>query len=281
MKLLLIYSLISIGVFGIFYLLAGYFIGSWNKWQHKRVKNIVDGLEEDFIFISNKKLALLYSAPLACAGIGFVLLGNIAGLTLGFIIGFSFPIFYKKAARKARIKMFQSQLVDTMMIFASCLRGGVSFIQAMEVISEDMPPPISQEFDLILKENKLGKTLEESLLGLRKRMPLEEVNLLVTSILVARETGGDLPRVINRLVETIRDNLKLKEKVATLTMQGRLQGIIMSLLPIIFTIFIYRQNPHHFDIMFQTQIGKVMMVAAVILQIIGVILIKIIGTYKN
>jgi tight adherence protein B len=166
------------------------------------------------------------------------------------------------------------------MIFSSSLKGGLSFIQALEIVCEEMPAPISQELGLVLKENRLGVALEESLSGLRKRMPLEEVNLLVSSILVAKETGGELTKVFSRLVETIRNNLKLKEKINTLTLQGRLQGIIMSSLPIIFAFFIYKQDPHHFDIMWESQLGKQLLIGAGIAQLIGMFWIKKISTMK-
>jgi tight adherence protein B len=166
------------------------------------------------------------------------------------------------------------------MILSSSLKGGLSFMQALEVVCEEMPAPISQEFGLVLKENKLGITLDESLLNLRRRMPLEEVNLMISSILVAKSTGGELTRVFSQLVETIRSNIKLKEKITTLTLQGKLQGIIMSILPIAFAIFIYKQDPHHFDIMLETQLGKMLLVGAVLGQIIGMVLIKKMSTLR-
>jgi len=148
------------------------------------------------------------------------------------------------------------------------------------VLCDEMPAPISQEFGLVLKENKWGMSLEESLRKLRDRMPLEEVNLVVSSVLVARETGGELTKVFSRLTETIRNNVKLKEKITTLTLQGKLQGVIMTILPIGFTLFIYKQNPGHFDIMWQTQLGRILVAIAIFLQLLGMYLIKRISTFK-
>jgi tight adherence protein B len=111
-------------------------------------------------------------------------------------------------------------------------------------------------------------------------MPLEEVSLIVSSILVAKETGGELTRVFSRLVDTIRDKIKLKEKIDTLTLQGKLQGYIMSCLPFVFTIFVYKQNPEHFLVFRDTQTGKMMIIIAVVLQIVGMVLIKVFGKLK-
>jgi tight adherence protein B len=104
-------------------------------------------------------------------------------------------------------------------------------------------------------------------------MRIEELELMINSILVARTTGGDLPKVFSRLAITIRDKHKLKEKIKTLTLQGRLQGVIMSVLPIFFAWWVLTFNREHFDIMFQTQQGRILLFLAIILQIVGMFLI--------
>jgi len=154
-----------------------------------------------------------------------------------------------KIMEKKRVEKFAGQLVDGLMVISSALKGGLSLLQALEVLVEEMPPPISQEFGLILRENKIGLTLEESLRRLNGRLKLEELGLMINSVLVARETGGDLTKVFSRLATTIRDNRKLKENIRTLTLQGRLQGIIMSLLPFVFAWWVMTTNKEHFDIM--------------------------------
>ncbi len=252
----------------------------YNDWQIRRTAKISSKLEDSYIFLEKRKQALVYFLPFIFAGAGFLIFTNPIGAIPGFIVGLAFPTIITKMAAANRVKKFQSQLVDSLMILSSSLKGGLSFIQAMEVLVEEMPAPISQEFSAVLKENRLSVSLEESLRSLRKRMPLEEVNLLISSVLVARETGGDLTRVFARLTETIRDNIKLKEKIATMTLQGKLQGIIMSILPVVFTYFIYRSNPGHFDVMLETSLGRMLLGAAVIAQIVGMILIKKISTIK-
>lgn len=252
----------------------------YNQLQSKRTDVIKGNLEESFVFWEQKRLMLVSLSPFIFAGIAFLLVRNIPLAILGFLFGFSFPGLMVKMAYQRRIKKFQSQLVDGLMMLSSSLKAGLSFIQAIEVLCEEMPPPISQEFKLVLKENKWGLSLEESLIRLRKRIPLEEMNLLVSSILIARESGGELPKVFMRLTTTIRDNLKLKEKIATLTLQGKLQGIIMMFLPIGFSYFVYKQNPDHFIVMWQNPGGRMLLLTAVALQIIGMILIKKISVIK-
>lgn len=284
MNRLLIYLVISADIFILTDILftqtVPFLINSHQRWQERRGAQIADQLEVSFIFMEKKKELFLTLFPFIFAGLGFLIVRNIVSLAIGFLFGLAVPGFIIKIAWYQRVKKFQGQLVDSIMILSSCLKAGLSFMQAIEVLCEEMPPPISQEFGLVLKENKLGLSLEESLRILRKKIPIEEVNLLVSSILVAKETGGELTKVFTRLTETIRDNLKLKEKVATLTLQGRLQGIIMAFLPIGFCWFIYKQNPNHFDIMFETQIGKTLLVGAVVGQLLGMYLIKKISTIR-
>jgi tight adherence protein B len=257
-----------------------YFLRKYGRIQDKRAIEISATLEDSFIFWEKKKMLLFYLFPFIFAGIGLILIRHVAGLVLGFIVGFVIPNIIISIAKQQRLKKFRGQLVDSLMIISSSLRAGLSFLQSIEVLCEEMPPPVSQEFNLILSENKLGVSMEDALKKLRKRIPSEEVNLIVTSILIARESGGNLPLVLSRLTDTIRDNLKLKEKIGTLTLQGRLQGVIMMILPIGFAYFVYKQNPGHFDVMMQTDTGRKLLALAIGLQIIGAVMIKKISTMK-
>ncbi len=257
-----------------------FFTGYYDKLQSRRTDQIKERLEESFVFWEKKRMMLVYLAPAIFAGVGFILMQHILGAVLGFVAGFVFPGFMVRMAQQKRLQKFQGQLVDGLTMLSSSLKAGLSFVQAIEVLCEEMPTPISQEFKLVLKENKWGLSLEESLVRLRKRIPLEEVNLLVSSILIARESGGELPRVLLRLTDTIRDNLKLKEKIATLTLQGRLQGLIMMFLPIGFSYFVYKQNPEHFIVMWQNSTGRFFLMVAIILQVAGMIIIKKVSTIR-
>ena len=119
----------------------------------------------------------------------------------------------------------------------------------------------------------MGVSMDESLRRLYDRMKIEELGFLVSSLLVAREAGGDLTKVLSRLATTIRDNSKLKEKVKTLTLQGRMQGIIMSVLPILFIGWVITFNRNHFDVMLNSDTGRLLLIVAAVLQIVGMILI--------
>ena len=279
-----IYSFIFASTFIWVYFLIGtdfpFGVTYYKQWQTRKAGEMSSHLERSFIFVEKQREILLTLFPIGFAILGGVIVRKPLALVIGFLVGLMLPSLLIKVAWQNRIKKFRGQLVDSIMILSSCLKAGYSLFQAIEVLCDEMPPPVSQEFGLVLKENKLGVSLEESLRLLRKRIPLEEMNLLISSILVAKETGGELTKVFSRLTETIRNNLKLKDKISTLTLQGRLQGAIMAFLPIGFAWFIYQQNPHHFDVMLETQMGKSLLVGAVLSQLIGMYLIKKISTIK-
>ena len=179
----------------------------------------------------------------------------------------------KNLALMRRLK-FQGQLVDALMILSSALKAGMSLNQSFEILVEEMPVPMSEEFSLVVRENSMGVPLDECLDHLRKRMPLDDLGLITAAVSVARETGGNLTEIFSQLVITIRDKIKLERKVRALTVQGWLQGVIMSILPVAFALFVKTINPETFNIMLNNRLGQTMLVYAVCSEIIGVFLIK-------
>lgn len=260
------------------YTAVPWIISKWVSRGSSKATLLSYKLEDMFVFIKEKRLNVVIGLfPLVLGLAGFIfwkLLGMISGVVLGFVL----PMVFLRMAVTRRKEAFIKQLIDGLMILSSCLKGGLSLIQAFEVLVEETTPPISQEFGLLIREVKVGVSMEEALERLTKRMPSDELNLFVSAILVARETGGDLTKVFSRLVSTLRDRSLVKEEVLTLTTQGRIQAIIMSLLPIGFCYWVYRVNPQHFDVMFKTDLGRMLMIVAGVLFIIGLILLKIFST---
>ncbi|KPK98531.1 MAG: hypothetical protein AMJ95_04015 [Omnitrophica WOR_2 bacterium SM23_72] len=243
--------------------------------QSKKVSIAEKQLDGMFFVVKREKLFLYYTlTPLVFAVAAFLLFRKIPVAFAAGFAGTVLPAMVIKIMENKRKEKFAGQLVDGLMVISSALKGGLSLLQAIEVLVEEMPAPISQEFGLILRENKIGLTLDESLKRLNDRLKLEELGLMINSVLVARETGGDLTKVFSRLATTIRDNRKLKENIRTLTLQGRLQGIIMSALPFVFVWWVMTFNKEHFDVMLRTEKGRMLLFIAAGLQAIGMILIR-------
>lgn len=250
----------------------------WDRFYTWRVHGIAmqkTRLKEMFLDMDPQKLFVLnVASPLLVGLIGLLVTRSLMGLLVGLGVGFAIPVLIVKNLVLARKAKFCAQITDGLMILSSCLKGGLSLLQSIEALVEELPSPISQEFGLILRENKMGIALEESFENLNKRMPSEELNLLTTAILVARETGGDITLLFGRLIATIRAKIKLGDSVKTLSMQGKIQGIVMSGLPIGFAILVVSFNPNYFDIMLSSPLGRGLMVYAVISELVGMYMIR-------
>ncbi len=284
MLLVVILTLVFASAALIAYIIIPSATGLYVSAQRKRSESLVDDMDRIFVRVKPTKVILLFSLGpplLGLAGFHFFPAFRLIGVVAGVVLGFIGPSIYVKMLAEQRKERFQNQLVDSLMIMSSSLKGGLSIIQAMEVVNEEMPPPISQEFGILLGENKMGVSLEESFSRLYERVPSNALHQLITAILLARETGGNLPVIFNRIVTTIRENNKIKENLRNLTLQGKLQGIIMSALPIGFLMIVLSTNKHFFDVMLETQQGKNLLVLASCLQLIGMFLIYKISKFKD
>ncbi|MBI4355537.1 MAG: type II secretion system F family protein [Candidatus Omnitrophica bacterium] len=246
----------------------------FQRLMRRRVSRATAQLSGMFLEIPVAKLLLFYALVPAVLGLGcWLIVGKPVAAAVGAALGIVVPEFLLKHVRRQRHRKFNDQLVDGLMILSSSLKAGLSILQAIEILVEEMPPPMSQEFGLVIKENKMGMPLNESLERLKKRMVSDELGLVITAILVARETGGDVTEVFGKLIETIRERKKIREKVKTLVVQGKLQGIIMSGLPVGFAAMTYTTNRHYFDPFFNDPLGRMLIAAVVVMEAVGALLI--------
>lgn len=267
----LVFSCIGLFVWAVYPL----WVKLMGQYQSKQVKQTAQKLDNMFLNVPTKKLFLFYTlTPLALAGIALLFTENLVIVLSLAAISVVIPAFVLRVLDSARKRKFQAQLIDSLSIMTSCLKGGLSLLQSMETLVEEMPPPVSQEFSLVLRENRMGIPLDESLERLNQRMKSEDLNLIVTAVSVAREIGGDLTRIFNQLIYTIREKNKLEGKVKTLTIQAKLQGVIMCFLPVVFVLVIYKLNPAFLDFMLQDQLGRNLLVVAGVLQVLGIITIR-------
>ncbi len=274
------FVLLAGGVVALSYFLLPAFLSKSENLQARQAKETAAKLEDAFIFISGKKLNFIYLVlPFVFGALGFLLFKT-PGLIGGIIISGIVPLIVTRMIIAQRKKKFDFQIVDNLMIISSCLKGGLSLLQSLETVAEEAPSPSAEEFRLLVNEVKIGVSLENAIAGLNKRMRSEDLDLVVSSILVARETGGDLTKVFSRLINTIRDRREIKDMANTLTLQGRAQGIIMSAIPPLFVVVIMKFNPHHFDTLLQDDIGKSLLFAAVIMQILALFFIRKFSSVK-
>ncbi|MBF0483774.1 MAG: type II secretion system F family protein [Candidatus Omnitrophica bacterium] len=231
-----------------------------------------------------KKMSYLFIlCPLLLGAGGYFALPNVPmfSLPVGIGLGIICPYFIVKTIIKRNQEKFQDQLVDALLIMSSSFRGGLSLVQALEAVVEEMPDPIQSEFGLVLAENKMGVSLEDAMQHLFRRMPSIPLQQMITAILLARETGGNLPVIFNRIVNNIRERKKVKQNLDTLTIQGKIQGAVMTFLPIGFAFVVYSSNRRVFDHMLQSPLGQKLLIAAFILWVVGAFMILKISKFDD
>jgi len=203
------------------------------------------------------------------------------GFIMGIFLGYLLPRMYVNRLITIRKQKFNDQLVDAIMIMSSSFRGGLSLVQAFESVADEMPDPVKGEFGVVLGENKMGVSLDESLHRLYKRMPSPAMQQMVTAILLARETGGNLPNIFSRIVNSTRERKKIERNLQTLTVQGKIQAFVMTGLPVFFFFTVSGSNPHFFDTMFNTPKGQQLVVLCAVLWVMGALSIWKISVFKD
>lgn len=190
------------------------------------------------------------------------------------LIGFFLPPLLVKRAKGKKLKKFNLQLVDALSIIANSLRAGYSFMQAMELVSREMPNPIGKEFARTFREVNLGTTTEEALYNMGQRIASEDLELIITAVLIQRQIGGNLAEIMDSISDTIRDRIRIQGEIKTLTAQGRVSGMVIGFIPLVLLVFMLVINPGYITPMFHSTLGFMMLMGAVVSEIIGVLLIK-------
>lgn len=189
-------------------------------------------------------------------------------------IGVFLPWGTLRLRQGRRLNKFNLQLPEALLTMANALRSGFSFLQAMDLIRREMPGPISREFGLALLEINWGTDTEKALLNLAQRVKSEDLDLVITALLIQRQVGGNLAEVLENISHTISERVKIKSEIKALTAQGRISGFIISLLPLALAAIIQMLNPSYLNPLFSTRAGLIMLMVAATAQIIGVLLIR-------
>lgn len=238
---------------------------------------IMEKLEFLFIEMSQEKLTyILLASSVGLGAFVFLLLGIlgswIIGIFLGLVLafaGFKMPRLIVDFLVEKRIKAYQGQMVDALQLLSNGIRAGLSVPQAIGMIVDEMPPPISQEFNIILQQNRIGMPLEECFENLAKRVPTEDNDMFVSSVNILRETGGNLAETFDTIVDVIRERIRLQQKVDTFTAQGMFQGMVIGAMPYALGLLYYLQDPASMTPLFTSVIGFIMLIAAVLLDLAG------------
>jgi tight adherence protein B len=201
-------------------------------------------------------IGLKIIAAVLGVGLGaFIGRASPAAMVLSAIVGgvlLSFaPNLYVAFAARRRIKAFNNQLGDGITLMANSLRSGYSFLQSMDLVSREAPAPMSSEFRRVVQEIGLGLSTEEALGNLLRRVPSDDLDLLITAVNIQHEVGGNLAQILETIGHTIRERVRIKGEIQVLTAQGRISAYVITALPIALAIFITLINPDYMAPMFE------------------------------
>lgn len=191
------------------------------------------------------------------------------GVLVGILMGFALLGLRIRRRRKK----FTNQLGDMLTMVANALRAGFSFMQAFELIAREMDAPMGREVQLVVNEVNLGNTLESALDNMQRRVASPDFELVVTAVLIQRQVGGDLASILDTISETIAERVRMRREVMTLTAQGRASALVVSCIPIGLAAAISIMNPNYLSPLIETDLGRMFITGAVILQLIGFIII--------
>ncbi len=200
-------------------------------------------------------------------------LGMMPSVTLA-VIGAFLPLIYIRIKKGSRIKAFEAQLGDTLIMMCNGLRSGFSFQQAMENVANDMPAPIGMEFGRVCNEIRYGATMEEALNNMAERVKSPDLMLVVSAVLIQRTTGGNLSEILSTISNTIRERIKIKGEISSITAQGRMSGLIIGALPIGIAAILMVVNPEYMSTFFTTTAGNIMLIVSIVMEVLGFFAIR-------
>ncbi|MDF2610566.1 MAG: Type secretion system domain protein [Lachnospiraceae bacterium] len=237
------------------------------KKKHKLAKAAVLMKPEEFLGIS------FLSGVLAGLFL-YYLLNSWFMIVIGFILGFKFPDIILDNMKHRRIKKLNHQLPEALSIVSNGIRAGYSFTQAMTVASKELPSPISDEFKKVIRDNALGKPMEVALLNMSERTEDEDIDMFVTALIIQRQVGGNLTEILDTICNTIRERVRVKGEITTLTAQGKFSAVIVSIMPIAIASIIAILNPTYIGVLFNHTIGIIILAISGIMQVTGIILLR-------
>ncbi len=191
--------------------------------------------------------------------IGKMSLGIVAGIAAT-IIGWKLPRPLVDYFEVKRVKKYQLQMVDALNLLANGIRAGLTMPQAIGMVVDELPAPVSQEFNLVLQQAKIGVPLDEALENLKKRVYTEDNEMFVTSVNILRETGGNLAEVFDTITLVIRERVRLQLKIETYVASGKMQAYIIGAMPFAMIVLFGSGDPEYFPMLFGTFLGIVALI---------------------
>jgi len=209
----------------------------------------------------------------------FVFRDPVSGV-IGFVLGYFLPRFWIGRRISGRLSSFNKQLPDTITLLSNSLRAGSSFLQSIELVSREGNPPMSEEMGRVVREVNLGLGMEEALHNLVRRIKSDDLDLMVTAIGIQQQVGGNLAEILDTIAFTIRERVRIKGDINTLTAQGRISGYVVAFLPIGLGAALNAINPEFMQPLFTQTIGQILIGVGAVMMTIGFLAIRKITDIK-
>jgi len=236
-------------------------------------------LADMFIFIDPTQLFYYnVGALVILPSLVWVFTNNPVFVTAAAVATLVLPKYYIKTLAARRLKRFEEQLPDALLMVSGAMRAGASLNVALESMIKEQKPPLSQEFELMLREQRLGMDFDTALVNMEKRNPLQDFSLVVSGLRISREVGGNLAEILESLATTLREKATMEGKIRSLTAQGKMQGLIMSCLPLLMMAALNWIEPKAMGTMFTTLFGWATLAVIMIMITIGYLFIRKITT---
>ena len=214
-----------------------------------------------------------FGAVAACLATMLLTLQPFSAVLVGIaaLIGEWVYVLYRINRRRTA---FVNQLGDCLTMVANAMRAGFSFLQAMDLVSKEMEPPISEEFAHVMREMNLGARIEKALDDMDKRVGSPDFSLMVTAVLIQRQVGGNLAQILDTISDTINERIRMRREVMALTAQGRASGWVLAALPIGLAGILSIVNPGYLTPLFEDPIGRMAIGGALVMEVIGFFVIQ-------
>jgi tight adherence protein B len=224
----------------------------------------------DFIAIRIALAGLAFAVP-------FLLLSGVIGMLAAIaaaIVGFFAPGWWLKNRKDTRANKLEQQLPEALTFIANSLKAGFGLLQALSMAADQLEHPIASEFAQTVHETNVGSSMEEAFIQLGERCVSYDVDMVVTAILIQRTAGGNLAEILENVSETMRERVRIKGEINTLTAQQKLTGIVIALLPVGVGAMFMVVSPEYITVLFTETMGQVMLGAALFLEAVGILIIR-------
>jgi tight adherence protein B len=288
------YVFLVLGAASIFVALFLLFMNKYGEWErdikvgvHDYAAEIYDYFDRMYMRQSmNRAYQIILGTTIFFGVVGLLIglrFGLIGSLIAGSLLAFGayrLPGIVIRFVYQKRLETFDLQLIDALNMMSNAIKSGLSFLQVVQLLEQELPNPAKQEFAMVIKENRIGVPLNEALMNMSKRVPSADLFMIVNSVVTLSQQGGDLSEAFETIAHTIRERQRVNEKIKTMVSAGVTQGFILSSLPFVMMGLLYFTQPDYIGLLFTTNLGLILLGLMLVFITMGALWIKKILTIE-